>query len=247
MKIIVCKDYDAVSKKGASIVKDAISMYRKPKLGLATGSTPEGLYRELIAMNQSGELNFEHAETVNLDEYVGIDSSNEQSYHYYMYENLFNHINIRPEHIHIPLAEGDRLDKAVAHYNAELDYVGRRDIQILGMGHNGHIAFIEPSDKLSLRTCVVELTPETIVANSRFFASEDDVPRQAITMGIKDILNTDTLLIMATGEGKAPTVKRLIEGKRLNTHFPASMLHLHTNAILLVDEAAYSLVEDVHE
>ncbi len=244
MKIIICKNYDEVSKKGAAVVKDAISRYKRPKLGLATGSTPEGLYKELIRYYEEGDLNFENAETVNLDEYVGIDTTNEQSYHHYMNSVFFDHINARPEHIHIPLAHEDRLEEAVTSYNAELDYVGRRDIQILGIGNNGHIAFNEPAEKLNLRTSIVDLTEDTIQANARFFDSLDEVPKRAISMGIKDILNADVILIMASGAAKAKAVRRLIQGRSLNTQFPASMLHIHNNVVLVCDEEAYSLVNE---
>lgn len=242
MRIIVCKNYEEMSVKAGEIVKDVIGRLHRPKIGLATGSTPEGLYKELIRMNKEDILNFEHAETVNLDEYVGIDENNEQSYHYYMYDKLFNHINIKDSNIHIPSCK-DKSDKdALIDYDKELDYVGRRDIQILGVGNNGHIAFNEPADKLNLRTSFVDLTDETVESNSRFFEDGETVPNRAITMGIGDILNADTILMMANGEKKQDVVKEFIECKMLDTHFPISMLHVHKNVILLVDEIAYAKV-----
>lgn len=242
MRIIVCKDYDEMSKKAGEIVKDVIGKLHRPKIGLATGSTPEGLYAEMVKMNKEGQLNFDHAETVNLDEYVGIDENNNQSYHYYMYNKLFNHINIRKENIHIPTTVGMDPDEALISYDKELDYVGRRDIQVLGVGNNGHIAFNEPADKLNLRTSYVDLTEETVISNSRFFKEGETVPNKAITMGIGDILNAETLLMMANGPKKQDVVKRFIECEMLDTHFPISMLHVHKNVILLVDEEAYAKV-----
>ncbi|MDO5717650.1 MAG: glucosamine-6-phosphate deaminase [Tissierellia bacterium] len=242
MKIIVCKDYEEMSKKAAIVVKDVIGRYHRPKLGLATGSTPEGLYKELIKMYEDGDLNFINAESVNLDEYVGIDESNDQSYHYYMQKNLFDKINIRPENIHIPRADKGDTELAIQSYNEELDLVGRRDIQVLGIGNNGHIAFNEPDSKLNLRTSIVELTEDTIKANSRFFDNIEDVPQSAISMGIKDILNAEVILILASGEKKQKAVKELIEGKMIDPKFPASMLHLHNNVVLVVDEDAYGAV-----
>ncbi|WP_425538773.1 glucosamine-6-phosphate deaminase [Microaceticoccus formicicus] len=242
MKIIVCKNYEEMSKKAAMVVKDVIGRYYRPKLGLATGSSPEGLYKELVKMYESNDINFLNAETVNLDEYVGIDPENPQSYHYYMQKNFFDKINIRKENIHIPSGSEDKLDEAVRDYNEKLDYVGRRDIQILGIGENGHIAFNEPAFKLNLRTSIVELTEDTVKANSRFFENEEDVPKRAISMGIKDILNAEVILILASGAKKQKAVKELIEGDRLDTKFPASMLHIHNNVVLVIDEDAYGLV-----
>lgn len=240
MRIIVCKDYEEMSKKAGEIVKDVVARLHQAKLGLATGSTPKGLYKELIRMNKEGEIDFSHAQTVNLDEYVGIDESNIQSYHYYMYDKLFNHINIRPENIHIPSSKDKTDEEALVSYDRELDYVGRRDIQILGVGNNGHIAFNEPADQLNLRTSFVKLTEETVEANSRFFKEGELVPNRAITMGIGDILNADTILIMANGKAKQDVVRDFIQSKKLDTHFPISMLHVHPNVILLVDEEAYA-------
>lgn len=242
MRIIVCKDYDEMSVKAGEIVKEVIGRLHRPKIGLATGSTPEGLYKELIKMNKDKVLNFANAETVNLDEYVGIDEDNEQSYHYYMYKNLFNHINIDKDNIHIPSTKGKTDEDALVEYDKELDYVGRRDIQILGVGNNGHIAFNEPADKLNLRTSYVDLTEETVKSNSRFFEEGETVPNRAITMGIGDILNSEYLLMLASGKAKQDVVKNFIEGEMLDTHFPISMLHIHKNVILLVDEEAYAKV-----
>lgn len=242
MKIIVCKNYEEMSKKAASVVKDVIGRYYRPKMGLATGSTPEGLYAELAKMYENGDINFLNAETVNLDEYIGIDEDNPLSYHSYMKKHFFDKINIRPENIHVPTGTIDNLEKAVQDYNEQLDYVGRRDIQILGIGENGHIAFNEPADQLNLRTSIVKLSDSTIEANSRFFEDKNDVPRKAISMGIKDILNADVILIIASGVKKQNAVKALIEGETLDTQFPASMLQIHNNVIVVLDEDAYGAI-----
>lgn len=238
MKIIVTKDYEELSKKAAEVVKDILSKHANPKLGLATGSTPEGLYKELINIYENGDYSFRKAETVNLDEYVGIDEKNEQSYHYYMFDKLFNHIDIMKENIYIPSADQENLEEATKEYDKMLDGVGRRDVQVLGIGNNGHIAFNEPADQLNARTSIVELTESTIAANSRFFKSKEEVPTKAISMGIKDILNAQTIILLASGEKKREAVKKLLEADKLDTHFPASMLHLHRDVILIVDKDA---------
>lgn len=238
MKIIVTKDYEELSKKAAEVVKDILSKHANPKLGLATGSTPEGLYKELIKIYENGDYSFRKAETVNLDEYVGIDEKNEQSYHYYMFDKLFNHIDIMKENIYIPSADQENLEEATKEYDKMLDGVGRRDVQVLGIGNNGHIAFNEPADQLNARTSIVELTESTIAANSRFFKSKEEVPTKAISMGIKDILNAQTIILLASGEKKREAVKKLLEADKLDTHFPASMLHLHRDVILIVDKDA---------
>lgn len=238
MKIIVTKDYEELSKKAAEVVKDILSKHANPKLGLATGSTPEGLYKELINIYENGDYSFRKAETVNLDEYVGIDEKNEQSYHYYMFDKLFNHIDIMKENIYIPSTDQENLEEATKEYDKMLDGVGRRDVQVLGIGNNGHIAFNEPADQLNARTSIVELTESTIAANSRFFKSKEEVPTKAISMGIKDILNAQTIILLASGEKKREAVKKLLEADKLDTHFPASMLHLHRDVILIVDKDA---------
>lgn len=238
MKVIVSETYEQMSKKAADLFINLLQEKPQAKFGLATGSTPIGLYKELVKANKEGEITFSFAKTVNLDEYIGIDPMNDQSYQYFMNDNLFNHINIDKKNAHLPKAS-EANEKYTKEYDDILDEIGKRDIQILGLGPNGHLAFNEPSEKLSKRTSIVKLTDETIEANSRFFASKEDVPKYAISMGMEDIFNANTLVVLANGKNKHEVVKRLIEEKEIYPEFPASFLHLHPNVYLFVDKEAY--------
>lgn len=236
MKVIVCKDYDDMSKKAADLVISNIKEKPQIKLGLATGSSPIGLYKNLVSANDEGEISFKFAKSVNLDEYIGIDPANDQSYQYFMNENLFNHVSFAETKL--PYApEND--EKYVEEYNKYLDDFGQRDIQILGIGENGHIAFNEPGEALNRRTSIVELSQSTIEANARFFESEDEVPRYAISMGMSDIFNAKTIILLANGKKKHDAVKKLIEGNTIDPKLPASFLSLHPNVYIYVDEEAY--------
>ena len=236
MKVIVCKDYDDMSKKAADLVISNIKEKPQIKLGLATGSSPIGLYKNLIRANEDGEISFKFAKSVNLDEYIGIDPANDQSYQYFMNENLFNHVSFADTKL--PYApEND--EKYAEEYNKYLDDFGQRDIQILGIGENGHIAFNEPGEVLNRRTSIVKLSQSTIEANSRFFESEDEVPKYAISMGMSDILNAKTIILLANGKKKHDAVKKLIEGDTIDPKLPASFLSLHPNIYIYVDEEAY--------
>ena len=238
MKVIVCKDYDEMSKKASELVIS--NMMEKPqiKFGFATGSSPVGLYKNLIAAQKDGEISFKYAKSVNLDEYVGIDPDNEQSYSYFMYDNLFNHVNIKKENINLPHApEND--EKYALEYRKVLDDFGQRDIQILGLGPNGHIAFNEPADKLNRRASIIKLTESTIEANSRFFENEEDVPKYALSMGVEEVFNARTLVVLASGKNKHEAVKRMLNEDSIYTQLPASLLNLHPNVYLFVDEEAY--------
>lgn len=244
MRICICKDYNQMSVKAADIIQGIVKNNQIPKLGLATGSTPEGMYQELVKRNKEGLIDFSNTKTVNLDEYLGIESTNPCSYHYYMDEKLFDHINIKKENAHVPEGKSSDPIKAASDYNDILDSVGRRDVQIIGVGENGHIAFNEPADKLHLRTSVIELTQNTIEVNSRFFNRIEDVPNKAISMGIADLLDANLILLMISGKNKQGVVKNLLECQMLDTHFPVSMLYTHPNVILLVDEEAMEKVDD---
>lgn len=236
MKVIVCKDYDDMSKKAADLVISNIKEKPQIKLGLATGSSPIGLYKNLISANEDGEISFKFAKSVNLDEYIGIDPANDQSYQYFMNENLFNYVSFADTKL--PYApEND--EKYAEEYNKYLDDFGQRDIQILGIGENGHIAFNEPGEVLNRRTSIVKLSQSTIEANSRFFESEDEVPKYAISMGMSDIFNAKTIILLANGKKKHDAVKKLIEGDTIDTKLPASFLSLHPNVYIYVDEEAY--------
>lgn len=238
MKLIVSENYEQMSKKAGELFINLLKEKPQSKLGFATGSTPIGLYKELIKSNKEGEITFSFAKTINLDEYIGIDPNNEKSYRYFMNYNLFNHINIDKKNTHLPKAD-KKDEKYLLEYNELLDQMGTRDIQVLGLGNNGHLAFNEPSKKLNKRTSIVELTESTIQANSRFFDSKEEVPKYAISMGMEDIFNAKTIIVLASGECKREVVKRILEEKEIYPEFPASFLHLHPNVYLFVDKEAY--------
>ncbi len=239
MKVIVCKDYDDMSKKASELVIS--NMIEKPqiKFGFATGSSPIGLYKNLIAAQKEGEISFKYAKSVNLDEYVGIDPANDQSYSYFMHENLFDHVNIKKENINLPSApEAD--DKYAKEYRKVLEDFGQRDIQILGLGVNGHIAFNEPADKLNKYASIVELEKSTIEANARFFESEEDVPKHALSMGLAEVFDARMIIVLANGKSKHEAVKRILNDESISTELPCGLLNLHPNVYLFVDEEAYN-------
>ena len=219
MKVIVCKDYDDMSKKAADLVISNIIEKPQIKLGLATGSSPVGLYQYLIKANDEGEISFKYAKSINLDEYVGIDSENEHSYKYFMKKNFFDHVSFNEGTNILPKAK-DNDEKYAKDYDKILDEFGQRDIQILGIGENGHIAFNEPADKLNRRTSIVKLADSTIE-------------------GMADIFNAKTIILLANGKKKHQAVKRLLEDESLSTDFPAGFLSLHPNVYIYVDEEAY--------
>lgn len=240
MKFVFCQDASEVAEKAFEVVKKRIQSKPDSVLGLATGSSPLALYDLMIQSYEKGELDFSQVTTVNLDEYAGIDPANTQSYHFFMEQNLFSKVNLKKENTFLPRANGKNKQKAIEEYNAVLDQVGIRDIQILGIGQNGHIAFNEPSDVLNCRTGLVDLTQNTIAANARFFESIEEVPTQAISMGMADIMHTRTVILIATGKKKSEAVKKLYDGIKIDTHFPASLLWLHPDTIVFADwEAAY--------
>lgn len=239
MKVIVSKDYDEMSKKAADLIVNMLIDKPQAKFGFATGSTPIGLYENLAKAEKEGEISFKYSKSVNLDEYIGIDKDNDQSYQYFMNENLFNKVSFKEGATHLPYApEAD--EKYAKEYDELLDEFGQRDVQILGLGPNGHLAFNEPAEKLNQRTSIIKLSDETIKANSRFFESEDDVPKYAISMGMADVFNAKTLVVLASGKGKHEVVKRILEEDTIYPDFPASFLHLHPNVYLFVDEDAYN-------
>lgn len=238
MKVIVSKDYDEMSKKAADLIVNMLIDKPQAKFGFATGSTPIGLYENLAKAEKEGEISFKYSKSVNLDEYIGIDKENDQSYQYFMNENLFNKVSFKEGTTHLPYApESD--EKYAKEYDKLLDEFGQRDVQILGLGPNGHLAFNEPAEKLNQRTSIIKLSDETIKANSRFFESEDDVPKYAISMGMADVFNAKMLVVLASGKNKHEVIKRIIEEDTIYPEFPASFLHLHPNVYLFVDEDAY--------
>ena len=238
MKLIVCKNYEEMSEVAANILADVMKAKPACVLGLATGSTPVGMYKKLIEKNAAGEIDFSAVTTVNLDEYYPISPDNDQSYRYFMNENLFNHVNIDKTRTFVP--DGMAADPVAAceAYEETVAAVGAADIQVLGIGQNGHICFNEPAEALEVKTHVTGLTESTIKANARFFATEADVPTKALTMGIGTILGAKKIIILANGAAKHEAVSKMLAGK-LDTSCPASMLNLHADVTVICDEAAF--------
>lgn len=239
MQIIKAKDYDQMSRQAANVIAAQLILRPDSILGLATGSSPIGTYRELIARYERGELDFSRVHTVNLDEYVGLDANHEQSYARFMRENLFDHVNIDPASTNIPDGTNADAEAECARYDALIRAFGGVDLQLLGLGPNGHIGFNEPDDAFAKGTHRVALTDATIQANKRFFASEAEVPRFAYTMGIRDIMQAKRVVLVVSGEGKADIVREAFFGP-VTPRVPASILHLHRNFTLVADEAALS-------
>ena len=240
MKIIHAKDYEDMSRKAANIISAQVILKPDCVLGLATGSTPIGAYHQLIKWYEKGDIDFSQVRTYNLDEYRGLSHDDVQSYHYFMRDNLFDHINIDQANTHVP--DGSNLDAeaACAEYDRIVAAAGYPDLQLLGIGNNGHIGFNEPDDHFSAGTHCVDLTESTIQANSRLFEKEEDVPRQAYTMGTQTIRYARMILVVANGEKKAQAVRDMCYGP-VTPSCPASILQLHTNCVLVADEAALSL------
>ena len=241
MKIIKTKDYADMSRKAANIIAAQVIMKPDCVLGLATGSTPIGTYKELIKAYENGDLDFSLVKTANLDEYRGLEKTNDQSYDYFMKDNLFNHININFENLNIPNGEKPDAEEECARYEAVVKALGGQDLQLLGMGHNGHIGFNEPADEFVKETHCVDLQESTIQANKRFFEKVEDVPTQAYTMGIGTIMQAKKILVVASGADKAEIVKKAFFGP-ITPQVPASILQLHPDVTVVVDEAAGSLI-----
>lgn len=239
MKLIICKNYEEMSAAAAEIVAEAMKANPACVLGLATGSTPVGMYQRLIEMNKAGEIDFANVTTVNLDEYYPISPENDQSYRYFMNENLFNHVNIDKSRTFVPDGQADDPAAACEAYEEIVAKVGPAAVQVLGIGQNGHIGFNEPDSALEVKTHVTGLTESTIKANARFFDSEADVPTKALTMGIGTILNAEKIIILANGAAKHEAIAKMLEGK-LDTSCPASMLNLHRDVVVICDESAYN-------
>lgn len=241
MKIYVTDDYQSMSRKAANIVSAQVILKPNSVLGLATGSTPLGMYKQLVNWYEKGDLDFEMVKTVNLDEYVGLDQTHKQSFHYFMQTNFFDLVNLSPVNVYIPDGLASDPEAECVWYNQVIHNIGGIDLQVLGMGHNGHIGFNEPGNAFELETHVVDLAERTIRANSRFFRSPDEVPRQAMTMGIKSIMMARKILIMVSGEDKAEIVKAAFTGP-VTPLVPASILQLHPYVTLVGDKAALSLL-----
>lgn len=239
MLVIIKENYDEMSREAAQIVSRLIRLKPNCVLGFATGSTPVGLYRELIRLHREEGLDFSKVTTFNLDEYVGLPPEHPQSYHYFMWENLFHHINVDPRFVHIPHGMADDIDAFCDWYEDRIREVGGIDLQILGIGANGHIAFNEPCSSLGSRTRIKTLTEETRQDNARFFGSLEEVPKYAITMGVGTIMEAHTLLLLASGSGKADAIAKTVEGP-ITAMVPASIVQLHRDARVLVDREAAS-------
>ncbi len=242
MRIVRAKDYNDMSRKAANILSAQVIMKPNCVLGLATGSTPIGTYAQLVEWYNKGDLDFSNVTTVNLDEYRGLDRENDQSYYYFMNEHLFSKVNVNHERTFLPDGTEKDSEKACADYNQIIEDVGGVDLQLLGLGHNGHIGFNEPGDVFKAKTHCVDLTETTIKANQRFFASIDDVPRQAYTMGIQTIMQARKILVVVSGEDKAGIVKEAFFGP-ITPRVQASVLQLHPDVTVVADEAALSLVK----
>lgn len=241
MKIISVKNYEELSKKAANIIASQVTLKPNCVLGLATGSTPVGAYEELVKKCNNGDLDFSQVTSVNLDEYKGLSGDHDQSYRYFMNTNLFDHVNIRKECTHVPNGMVEDGAKECERYNSVIEEVGGVDLQLLGIGGNGHIGFNEPSDHFENGTHLVTLTEETREANARFFESIDDVPTHAYTMGVGNIMAAKKVLLLASGESKAQAVYDSCFGK-IDPKVQASILQLHPDCIVIADEAALSLV-----
>lgn len=239
MRIYCEKNYDAMSRRAAAII--AAQVVSKPDcvLGLATGSTPIGAYKQLVAWHKQGDLSFAEVHSVNLDEYVGLAPTHDQSYRYFMQTNLFDHVDIVPENTNVPNGLAPDAAAECARYEDVVKALGYADLQLLGMGRNGHIGFNEPCGDFPVATHLVDLTESTIEANARFFASANDVPRQALTMGIGTIMHARSILVVVSGADKAEAVAKTVAGP-VTPEVPASILQLHPNVTLIGDKAALS-------
>ena len=242
MKIYKAKDYKDMSRKAANIISAQVIMKPNCVLGLATGSTPIGTYDQLVEWYNKGDLDFSEVTTVNLDEYKGLPRTNDQSYYYFMHQHLFDRVNIDPERTNVPNGMEPDAEKECGRYEELIRSLGGVDLQLLGLGHNGHIGFNEPGEAFEKETHCVDLTESTIEANKRFFASADDVPKQAYTMGIKTIMQAKKILIVVNGENKADIVARAFFGP-VTPEVPASILQLHNDVTLVGDEAALAKIE----
>lgn len=241
MKLIVVNNYEELSKVAAKEFSKIIKEKENAVLGLATGGSPVGMYKELIRMYEQKELNFSKITTVNLDEYIGLNPEHNQSYRYFMNNNLFNHINIDKSNTFVPNGLAEDLEAQCKEYDQKISELGGIDIQLLGVGNNGHIAFNEPNNELSSGTHIISLTDNTIEANARFFDNIYDVPRKAITMGVGGIMKAKKIILIASGESKAEAIKGIFSGK-ITTANPATMLQMHRDVTVIVDEAAAKLI-----
>ena len=239
MRIYEAEDYQDMSRKAANILAAQVILKPDCVLGLATGSSPVGTYDQLVEGYNRGDLDFSEVKTVNLDEYIGLDRRNDQSYYYFMHSHLFDRINIDPANTNVPDGMAEDIGAECERYEELIRSLGGVDIQLLGIGRNGHIGFNEPADAFDRMTHCVDLTESTIEANKRFFASADDVPRQAVSMGIGTIMKAKKILLVASGEDKAEIIAKALTGP-VTPRVPASILQFHGDVTVVCDEAALS-------
>lgn len=240
MKVIVVENYDEMSVKAAEILTDIVKKNPKAVLGLATGSSPIGTYQNMAKDHRENGTSYKDIVTVNLDEYVGLTADHDQSYAYFMYQNLFKNIDVKMENTNLPSGSAKDLQAECDRYNALLEQY-QQDVQVLGLGSNGHIGFNEPGTPFGSVTHLVDLTESTIKDNSRLFASIDEVPRQALSMGIKNIMNAKSILVVVSGKNKAKAVYGMVKGE-VTPDLPASVLQLHPAVTVICDKDAASLL-----
>lgn len=243
MRIIETSDYQEMSRKAANIISAQVIIKPNCVLGLATGSSPLGTYKQLIEWYNKGDIDFSQVKTINLDEYKGLSKDNLQSYYYFMYENFFKSINIDLKNVNIPNGLEEDTEKECRRYDQVISSLGGADLQLLGLGNNGHIGFNEPDGDFKRTTHCVELTQSTIDANARFFDRTEDIPRYAYTMGIGNIMEAEKIVVIVNGEGKARILKEVIEGPILPS-VQASILQLHKDVTIVADQAALSLLSN---
>lgn len=239
MKIIEVKDYMEMSQKAADYIIEKVRLNPELTLGLATGGTPVGTYQNLIKDHQQNQTSYKDVRTFNLDEYIGLSGNNKNSYRYFMNEQLFNHIDINKKNTFIPRGDTEEIEAECRRFEELMEKHGGIDLQILGIGSNGHIGFNEPGTSFETKTHVVNLAPSTIEANARFFNSMEEVPVQAITMGIATIMKSKEILLLVSGESKKEAIKQLLNGG-VSESFPASILRNHPAVTVIVDQAALS-------
>ena len=246
MEILIRDTLKASAQMAARVVRKTIRSEEKPVLGLATGGTPLRMYQELIRMKQTGELSFQNCTTFNLDEYGGLPPEDERSYHYYMMSNFFDHVDIDRKHVHLPDGNTENLRDACRKYEQQIKNAGVIDLQVLGIGSNGHIGFNEPAGSFTSRTCVKILSEQTIQDNSIYFNKLEEVPRHVLTMGIATIMESRHCLLLANGAKKADAIRKMIEGP-ISASCPASILQMHPRVTVVLDEeSAYLLTFKDH-
>ncbi|MCR8657202.1 glucosamine-6-phosphate deaminase [Paenibacillus endoradicis] len=241
MNILTFDTEEQLNEAGAGVLSGMVQMNPSAILGLATGGTPIGIYEQLVQTYKRGLVSFNKVTTFNLDEYVGITPEHHQSYSYYMRQHLFNQVDINIEQAYVPCGTATDLEEECVRYDRLIENTGQIDIQLLGLGHNGHIGFNEPSHALLSGTHIVELAEATKTANARYFSAEEEVPQKAITMGVGMILKAKNILLVVKGEDKAEIVKRALTGP-ISTNCPASLLQTHPHLTVLLDRAAGSLL-----